>query len=73
MNDVLELKEKVAELEKRIKFLYAMLDKQSKINQKCIDNLAICQDLLSKYSIATNNNTMALNVIAEKFFKEEED
>ena len=72
MNDVLELKEKVDELEKRIKFLYLMLEKQSAINQKCIDNLTSCRYILSKYISATNDNTMTLNIIAERFFEEED-
>ena len=73
MENVLELKEKVADIEKRIIFLYKMLEKQSKINQKIIDNQKQCQDALTKYTSATNNNTFALNVLADRFFKEEED
>ena len=70
-NNVLELK--VAELEKRIIFLYKMLEKQSAINQKCIDNLELCRDILSNYISATNDNTMAIAILVENFSKEEED
>lgn len=73
MENVITLEEKVADMEKRIIFLYKMLEKQSKINQKIIDSQKQCQDALTKYTSATNDNTMALNIIAERFFKEEED
>ena len=59
------------EMEKRIIFLYKMLEKQSSINQKLIDGLRQSQEAIYKYSIATNNNTMAINVIAERFLKED--
>ena len=63
MEDILELRAEVEELEKRIVFLYEMLDKQLKINKQIIKNVEDLQDKVFQYASATNQNTMALNVI----------
>ena len=73
MDNVLELEKKVAELEERIKFLYRMLEKQSEINRKAINNMQNIQEKLFEYANATNQNTAILNMIEDMIKSKEED
>ena len=73
MDNVLELEKKVAELEERIKFLYRMLEKQSEINRKAINNMQNIQEKLFEYANATNQNTAILNMIGDMIKSKEED
>ena len=73
MDNVLELEKKVAELEERIKFLYRMLEKQSEINRKAINNMQNIQEKLLEYANATNQNTAMINMIGTIMKNEEED
>ena len=73
MDNVLELEKKVAELEERIKFLYRMLEKQSEINRKAINNMQNIQEKLFEYANATNQNTAILNIIGDMIKSKEED
>lgn len=72
MDRVLELEEKVAYLEKRIVFLYNMIDKQSEINDRLIKQYGELQGKVFEYVNQTNRNTMLLNVIGN-FIKSEEE
>ena len=69
---VLELEKKVAYLEKRIVFLYNMIDKQSEINDRLIKQYGELQGKVFEYANQTNQNTMLLNVIGN-FIKSEEE
>lgn len=62
---VKELEIKVADLEKRIRFLYGMLEKQGDINSHLIDNIGSLQESVIAYSKATNENTAIINMIGE--------
>ena len=73
MDNVLELEKKVAELEERIKFLYRMLEKQSEINRKAINNMQNIQEKLFEYANTTNQNTAILNMIEDMIKSKEED
>ena len=72
MDRVLELEKKVAYLEKRIVFLYNMIDKQSEINDRLIKQYGELQGKVFEYVNQTNRNTMLLNVIGN-FIKSEEE
>lgn len=72
MDRVLELEKKVAYLEKRIVFLYNMIDKQSEINDRLIKQYGELQGKVFEYANQTNQNTMLLNVIGN-FIKSEEE
>ena len=72
MDRVLELEKKVAYLEKRIVFLYNMIDKQSEINDRLIKQYGELQGKVFEYVNQTNQNTMILNVIGN-FIKSEEE
>lgn len=72
MDRVLELEKKVAYLEKRIVFLYNMIDKQSEINDRLIKQYGELQGKVFEYANQTNRNTMLLNVIGN-FIKSEEE
>ena len=72
MDRVLELEKKVAYLEKRIVFLYNMIDKQSEINDRLIKQYGELQGKVFEYVNQTNQNTMLLNVIGN-FIKSEEE
>ena len=72
MDRVLELEKKVAYLEKRIVFLYNMIDKQSEINDRLIKQYGELQEKVFEYANQTNRNTMLLNVIGN-FIKSEEE
>ena len=63
MDNVLELEAKVADLEKRIKFLYEMLEKQFEINDRMIKQVGSLQEKLFEYAIATDLNTQLLNML----------
>ena len=73
MNNVSELEAKVVDLEKRIRFLYKMIDKQTAINEKLIKNIGDLQGKLFEYANATNRNTAMLNMIGTIMKGEEED
>lgn len=72
MDRVLELEKKVAYLEKRIVFLYNMIDKQSEINDRLIKQYGELQEKVFEYANQTNRNTMLLNVIGN-FIKSKEE
>ena len=72
MDRVLELEKKVAYLEKRIVFLYNMIDKQSEINDRLIKQYGELQGKVFEYANQINRNTMLLNVIGN-FIKSEEE
>ena len=72
MDRVLELEKKVAYLEKKIVFLYNMIDKQSEINDRLIKQYGELQGKVFEYVNQTNRNTMLLNVIGN-FIKSEEE
>ena len=72
MDRVLELEKKVAYLEKKIVFLYNMIDKQSEINDRLIKQYGELQGKVFEYANQTNQNTMLLNVIGN-FIKSEEE
>lgn len=55
MNDVKELEQKVAELERRIKFLYRTMEKQTEVNAKLIERI---KDLTA-LSKSCSENTIA--------------
>ena len=65
MEKVLELEAKVADLEKRIRFLYRMIEEQQELSRKLIENHGALQDVLIRYANATNQNTHALNMLFE--------
>ena len=71
MDKVLELEAKVADLEKRIRFLYRMIEKQQELNSRFIENHGILQDSVIQYANATNQNTHVLNMLCE-IMKEKE-
>ena len=73
MDNVSKLEAKVADLEKRIIFLYKMLDKQTEINEKLIKNIGDLQEKLLEYANATNQNTAMINMIGTIMKGEEED
>lgn len=73
MNNVSELEAKVVDLEKRIRFLYKMIDKQTAINEKLIKNIGDLQEKLFEYTNATNQNTAMINMIGTIMKGEEED
>ena len=63
MDKILELEAKVKELEKRIIFLYKMIEKQNEINEQVIKNHGKLQDKVFQYTNATNRNTEMLNML----------
>lgn len=73
MDNVSKLEAKVADLEKRIIFLYKMVDKQTKINDKAIKAIGDLQGKLLEYANATNQNTAMINMIGTIMKNEEED
>ena len=60
-----ELEAKVAELEKRVKFLYQFLEKQMQINQQCINNIGDVQELIIGCSNACQNNSTSIALLSK--------
>lgn len=64
MNENLELKLKVTELEKRIKFLYRTMEKQAEINAKLIDHIKDLQTSIKSCSDASQFNSESILLLS---------
>lgn len=64
MNEIKDLEQKVAELEKRIKFLYRMIDKQTEVNAKLIDRIRDLTTLTKSCSENTTANSESILLLS---------
>jgi len=64
MNEIKDLEQKVAELEKRIKFLYRMMDKQTEVNAKLIDRIRDLTALTKSCSENTIANSESIRILS---------
>ena len=64
MNEIKELEKKVSELEGRIKFLYGVMEKQTKINDKLIEHIKELTDLSKSCSENTIANSKSIYLLS---------
>ena len=64
MNEVKELEKKVAELERRIKFLYGVMEKQTKVNAELIERIKELTDLSKSCSENTIANSKSIYLLS---------
>lgn len=68
----LELEKRVADLEKRVMFLYKSLAQQLEINRKLIDDAKSTTDHLINFSNAIENNSLSIGMLSEMIKQEQE-
>ena len=68
--DNLELEKKVADLEKRVRFLYKAFEQQLTINQQLIDDAKTTTEHLINFSSAIESNSLSIGMLSEMIKQE---
>lgn len=64
MNEIKDLEQKIAELEKRIKFLYRTMDQQTEMNAKFIESIGNLTTLTKSCSENTIANSESIRILS---------